>query len=216
MATATLLTNMFATFPREMEIAARLVLTYGELEFSMALCIGAAIGDNDQAIRVVYRTYGEERRIAVAGALGLPSMTKLGLNHRFQAALADMQWCRQIRNQYAHGHFVPSKDNKAPVRFMDLQEAAESNAPIILTMRPIARETLDSQDKFFTYVGDCLDLLKNGAEGKVAIPKLQWPIQTLKPPRYTGDPKSAPQTQTGAPEPSPSDTPPAVGESQSE
>jgi hypothetical protein len=54
---------LFDKFPDDARRIGSLVVGYGEIEFELALVVGAVLKDDDQAIRVLFRTHGEEQRI---------------------------------------------------------------------------------------------------------------------------------------------------------
>jgi hypothetical protein len=59
----------FEQYPKEGEIAGRLLAGYGELEFDLCQCLQYAMDERQTAIRVMFRTRGEEQRIQIADAL---------------------------------------------------------------------------------------------------------------------------------------------------
>src|SRR5207249_9342099 len=74
-------------------------------------CLMNVLRDSDSAMRVVFRTRGEERRILIADALMREKFNAIGLVNPYSEAISDMGWCRQIRNQYAHCHWEPKRSD---------------------------------------------------------------------------------------------------------
>src|SRR5947199_10488885 len=94
---------IFGAFPAEAKMVGRIVIEYGELEITLMNCLHMARGgDLDTVLKAMFRTRGEAQRIAIADALGRQSFVGLGLDAEFAKAIGDMDYCRTIRNQYAH------------------------------------------------------------------------------------------------------------------
>jgi hypothetical protein len=96
----------FGQFQQEAAVIGRLLAGYGELEYELMVCLWFTIGDLDTATRVVFRARGEEQRIITADTIMRPRYDAVGLINPYSEAVADMGWCRQIRNEYAHCHWI--------------------------------------------------------------------------------------------------------------
>jgi hypothetical protein len=59
----------FDRFRREGDIIGRMILEYGDLEWSLCLLVSHVIGDLDIALKALYRSRGETQRIDIADAL---------------------------------------------------------------------------------------------------------------------------------------------------
>jgi hypothetical protein len=113
----------FLAFPKEAAIIGRLIAGYGELEFEFTQCAGRALGDQETAARALYRLRGEDSRMQVADALMRPSYAKHGLGDAYNTALGSMRFCKSIRNQYAHCHWLPTK---AGLFFTDFEKPSKT------------------------------------------------------------------------------------------
>ena len=91
----------FIRFPQEAAIIGRLLAGYGELEFELSRCLGAALGDDNTAARALFRVRGEKQRILTADALMRHKYHAADLETRYSETIACMHWCRTARNQYA-------------------------------------------------------------------------------------------------------------------
>lgn len=90
----------FAKYPEQGMIVGKLVAGYGDLEFSLAECLSATMGDDlSMACRIMFRVRGEEARIQVADGGMRVQFDEIGLINTYTEAVADMHWCRRIRNQ---------------------------------------------------------------------------------------------------------------------
>ena len=146
----------FGRFKEQGIIIGCLLAGYGELEFELCRCVSAVTTDWDAAVRAMFKDRGELRRIQTAKALIGDAYINVGLAREYLHALADLDWCRQIRNQYAHcGWYDSSAEG---VCIYDLETLAKDPTPIIfVTMKrfPVDLPLLQHQEEFFKYVQKC-------------------------------------------------------------
>ena len=91
-------------------VLARLLAGYGEIELQMCMCLVAVEGQIDTPIRQVFGKTGAERRIKICKkALCGMIMTKLIVPADLQAALSDLEWCRQFETNM---HTVPGSGQR--------------------------------------------------------------------------------------------------------
>lgn len=150
----------FDRYPTEAAYIGRIVAGYGELEFGIARCLSAALGDSNTAFKTMYRIRGEEQRILIADALMRSAFEKADLKAPYCEAIADTGWCRTIRNQYAHCHWIDYEDRRG-LYFVELENGAKKADIGTLQIKPISPETLGAQDFYFAYVQQCLTLLEH-------------------------------------------------------
>jgi hypothetical protein len=144
----------FKAFPVEANIVGQLVVSYGELEFLLALAVGNVMDDHTQAIRTLFRSRGEEQRIMLADALARPGYTAGRLGLAFEEAINAMQHCRAIRNQFAHAHWT---HNEHGLLFFSLEKQAKKpTGEIRFKSKPIFRDVLEVQKDWFRYTGEYL------------------------------------------------------------
>jgi hypothetical protein len=95
--------GIVASFPVEVGIIGRIVIGYGELEIALMNRVHMARGtDIDTVLKAMFRTRGEMPRINIAHALGRQTFVDQGIDAEFAKTISDMNYCRIIRNQYAH------------------------------------------------------------------------------------------------------------------
>lgn len=96
----------FVDFPEHREVLGTLLISYGEIEWALTMCLQQAlnIGPSDST-RILFRVRGEGARIDVADAIARPSFSKIGLEGQWENAIGAARHCRKIRNQYAHCHW---------------------------------------------------------------------------------------------------------------
>jgi hypothetical protein len=179
---------VFPRYPKEAEIIGRLLAGYGELEFELCLCLGAALGDEDTAIRVMFRARGEEARIQIADALARPKFEAAGVGPVYWEAIADMGYCRQIRNQYAHCHWTETSNG---LGFLSLEPVARKTTPIKLYAVCADAPLLEEQEAYFKYVQRCFwhlgEEYKKWA-GRSASLGFPLPKKLVRPPMDNGPP----------------------------
>ena len=113
----------------ESTVLARLLAGYGEIELQMCMCLIVVEGDIDTPIRAIFEKTGAERRIKKGRKALRTEYAKAGLLTELAVALADLDWCRQIRNQYSHCQWfwIASRG----LCFVNLEELAKQ--PNIIT-----------------------------------------------------------------------------------
>ena len=113
---------------QEGRIIGNILAGYGELELELCGCLAAVNGDLDLSIRLLFQVRGEERRLQTADKTLRTSCTNAGLGALYCEIYADFDWCRQLRNQYAHSHwYYTGRDGLCIVK---LEELAKKKGPI--------------------------------------------------------------------------------------
>src|SRR2546423_9923754 len=113
----------FHAFPAEATIIGRLLAFYGELEFTLALCVGKGLGDRHLGLRTLFGIRGETNRLNAGDGLGRGPFSKIGLAAEFDTAMAAIRSCLVTRNQFAHAHWSGSA---AGLFFTNLDLAAKT------------------------------------------------------------------------------------------
>jgi hypothetical protein len=184
------LLSILDDFPTEREAIGEMVIAYGEIEFALLTCLAGTLSDHslDLASRILFRVRGEAARIEVADAIIRPAFTKVGLGGKWTNAHGAARHCKNIRNQYAHCHWLP-RDNV--LTFMDLdQDSKQPEGDIKLTYRAVNVELVVKQREYFEY---CLDLLwfleakYQKLAGLLHSHDLEEPKPIQPPPRYITD-----------------------------
>lgn len=154
--TASILTA-FIKYPDEAAIIGRLLAGYSEIEFQLTSCLGHAIDDNNTALRALFRIRSERDRISVADALMRNKYKAVGLENQYADAIGAVRYCRKIRNQFAHCHWI--HNSKRGLAFMNLEAAAETFARPVIKFRPVNVSLLQEHEEYFCYALDCLKFL---------------------------------------------------------
>jgi hypothetical protein len=135
-----------------MAIVGRILVGYGELEFSLMHAVQMARkGDFDSTLKAMFRVRGEAQRIQIADALGRQSYNKLGLAQDFEEMMSAMDHCRAIRNQYAHAYW----HDYSGLCLVDLEGLAKQDEEVInLTATKFAfldLALLEAQENYLSY-----------------------------------------------------------------
>lgn len=131
----------------------QLVLKYGELEWMLARVAACVAGDLDTVLKAMYRTRGELARLDIAEAFVGRRIEDPHLAMIFDQTFAAIEACRQIRNSYAHAHWMSGYEKQ--LGFYDLERLAKSKGAVDLqTMRQstLSMDVLRDQERFFAEV----------------------------------------------------------------
>ena len=173
----------FDTYPKEANIIGRLLAGYGELEFDLCLCVAMACNDLNVILKTMFNARGEKKRISEASKIGLPLYQKHKLGRLFSATLNDMHHCREIRNQFAHCHWLD--DYTGRLGFVVLEEIAKDPKPADtsnLTTHYIDVQTLTQHEVYFRYVARSLNYINGeGRERAGILHSHPWPKPTKLP-----------------------------------
>jgi hypothetical protein len=181
--------SILSRFPTEAAIIGRIVIGYGELEISLMNCVHMARGgDLEVVLKTMFRTRGEAQRISIADALSRQIFIGFGLDAEFAKAISDMDYCRTIRNQYAH--CIWHNDGSGRLGFVNLEELAKGNVFVAnligVTTRHLDVPLLQEQE---TYQGNVerqitwLNFESRSRQGTGRQP-FQTPPQLPRPDRY--------------------------------
>jgi len=131
----------------------KILAGYGELEVTVLSCLVAVEGQLDLPIRQLFGRMSAERRINLARKRLLPDFTKAGLGAEMKESLRDLDWCRGLRNQYAHCQWGwTSADG---LFFANLEQLADQQDRISNVMdqrRYIDVPLLQEQEAYCNYV----------------------------------------------------------------
>jgi hypothetical protein len=180
----------FNRFPKEGDIIGRLLAGYGELELEMSACVAAVTNDLDSAIKALFGVRGEQRRIKTADSMMKASYVSAGLGSKYKRTIANMDWCRTVRNQYAHCSWYDT--TAEGLCFVDLERTAKLKrkiASVTAHRHPVDAALLKRQETYFKYVQKCFWHLAEAyriVHGKASKggPLHAWPARLTRPPKH--------------------------------
>jgi hypothetical protein len=138
-------------------VAGNIVISYGEIELRVGMCLGNALGDQDTALRTMFRILGETARIGAADALMRGKFKAVGLANEYADIMGAVRYCVVLRNHYAHCHWAD--DINAGVFFTRLDDPAKASESFAYTWKHIDLSLLTAQWAFMQYAADGLDFL---------------------------------------------------------
>jgi hypothetical protein len=177
----------FDRFVEEGNIIGRSLAGYGELELEMCACVAAVTNDLDAAIRKLFGTRGEQRRIETAGSIMTPGYISAGLGTEYRDTIANMGWCKTVRNQYAHCNWYDTSEEG--LCFVNLERLAQLKTKIVSVTAhrfPIDTALLRQQEAYFKYVQKCFWYLAESysmfkGEHRHGRPLFIWPARIERP-----------------------------------
>ena len=125
----------------------------------MLQCAFGVCGDIDVAVRALYKDIGEAKRINATRQIIEQPYIAAGLQQKYAATMdkaGNMEWCREIRNQYAHCQWYHT--TKEGLCFIDLENVVQQTLPpakislVTGTKYPVDVPLLSEQEAFFKYV----------------------------------------------------------------
>ena len=152
--------------PAEGMLIGQILAGYGELEVAMCACIIAVEGQLDLPIRKLFNERNAEKRIKESKKALIQKYTKAGLHIELEEALRDMEWCRKIRNQYAHCQWYWT--SQEGLCFVNLEELAKQPTPIVSIIdnrHSIDVKLLAAQEEYFNYVKESFTHLEFAYRG---------------------------------------------------
>jgi hypothetical protein len=137
-------------------IIGRLLAGYGELELAMCACLMIVERAIDSPIRTFFKKRGAEKRIEIGTDSLTQRFTMAGLLPELTEALADLDWCRLIRNQYSHCHWYwTAKEGLCFVNLEELAKQPRKISSVTAGRHPIDLVLLQNQEGYFWYVKEC-------------------------------------------------------------
>lgn len=178
--------SAFDHFKREGDIIGRLVVEYGELEWTLCVLASHVVEDFDLAVKTLYRSRGESQRINLADAM-IRSRIPVKVKQTYEETLARLRTCLKIRNQYAHSNWSITASNE--LCYVDIEGLAERNDRVTsqqMDLYQLNLEIIEDQARFFTEVAQnlkylCMEVQNlNGTSGitgfhyvqNIALPKM--------------------------------------------
>lgn len=164
--------------PAEGMLIGRILAGYGELELVMCQCVIAVEGQIHTPIKQIFGMTGAAQRIKVVKKEITNDYTNAGLQIEFAEALDDMEWCRKLRNQYAHCQWYWTSNEG--LCFVNLEELAKNSdliTELTTNKHSINISLLQAQENYCNYVKECFSHLAGAYRA--------WDMMRSKPRRQT-------------------------------
>lgn len=143
---------VFNKHPDIPQLAGRLIIYYGELEYDLCMCLAAALNESapsENSIRFVFSKRGEKARIDRTRKRIEDAYAQAGIGGELADTLDALDWCRQIRNQYAHTIWSLSTTSPALVNLESFAKTASSDEFLELPFVRVDSALLKAQGDYF-------------------------------------------------------------------
>lgn len=167
-------------YPQETALIGLLVVGYAELDLSLCHVCGLALGNKLAVINALHAVTSEQARIDIANRLCRHVFEERKLESKFGDAVGAMDYCRKVRNQYAHSQWADLDGKLAFIRADNVNWKPGGSMPWKFTNLPI----LQSQESYFAYTRNCLLYLERQWTMPGTRPK--WPTHIPQPPLQAG------------------------------
>lgn len=144
--------------PNEAALIGRILASYGELELELCGCVAWTNRDLDETLRKIFAISNAEQRIDDGKKMARTAYVGAGLRDPFYQTLNDLNWCRKIRNHYAHSQW---DYDDMRLYAADFEQLAKGNMTIqtigdVLDHKKVVPlSLLEQQESFFVYVRRC-------------------------------------------------------------
>jgi hypothetical protein len=147
----------FDQVPEFGSLVGRILSGYGELELEMAICLSQALGQHlDDGVRTVFLIRNAEDRVkAVKKELKGPA-SQAGVGEAYAETMAAMNWCRKVRNQFAHCQWYHTEAEGFCI--VDLEVLAKKIGPLgpLADSRvKVNQKLLEDQNLYMRYTTKC-------------------------------------------------------------
>jgi len=136
----------FDAFAREAFLIGKMVASFGEVELLFGLVASTALGNQNLALRAMYRGRSTGGRIDLADVLMRDAFIKAKLDPIYDETLFAVRYCLKIRNQYAHSHWA---HDLTGIYFTNLEDAANRAEGFEYDHKHIDLPILQAQTTFF-------------------------------------------------------------------
>lgn len=178
----------FDNFPRQRIHIGDMLLAYGELEIAMVGVLASVVGTAKSAVRTLYQLRSESQRIDVFEAVAEPWFEQAGLIGHFHEAIAAINHCKKIRNQYAHCIFI---EDGGILKFAELETVAKRRTGASVVAKPLTLALVEQQRDYFNYAEHMLFWLAQEYCLKTGQPTVSGraAVRTILKPRRIQPPK---------------------------
>lgn len=172
-------------FKLEGDIIGRLVVEYGELEWSLCLLVSHVVKDLDLAVKTLYRSRGETQRVNLADAL-IRNRIDPKAKQVYEETVARLRTCLKIRNQYAHTNWVRAAGDR--LCYVDIEGLAERSDVVSMgniSLYRLDMDIIEDQARFFAEVAQNLNYLCMEVQylnGSITLRGFHY-IQNIAPPK---------------------------------
>lgn len=149
----------FDRHPEEGTIIGRILVSFGEIEVTLAVVVGnVGLLNLEKGLRAIYKVRGTSSRLELADALLRTKFTEAGLESDYLGNKAAIAYCKTIRNQFSHCIWA---DDASGLYFTDLQSAADRVDMLRFNWRHVDVALLTRQLEYFDNTLACIISLES-------------------------------------------------------
>ncbi len=177
--------------PQHATLIGKIVLAYGEIEFSVCRNAGQALDMLGEILTTLYKTRASSARVDFAQTIIAQECRELGLNQTLNTCIEMVAVCTRIRNRYAHCNWADSGSFPRSGLFVaDLEKSEfDVNSEFFHHFRHLTPAILRQQLSYFAYTMEWLEFLNHEIALKQGrLKKHFWP----EPPKLEQPPEHSP------------------------
>ncbi|RUU97968.1 hypothetical protein EOA79_24065 [Mesorhizobium sp. M1A.F.Ca.IN.020.03.2.1] len=165
-------------YPEEARLIGLMVIGYSELDISLCLVGGLALGHKWAVLDALHTIKDEGTRLDVVGRLVRHIMVEKTLEPKFGETIGAMRYCKTVRNQYAHAQWANFDGMLRFTSTRDIHWRPDGGPTEWKAVDPVI---LRAQEAYFEYTRKCLLWLTFALEhpGKA----IRWPEHMEQPPK---------------------------------
>ena len=162
----------FHRYPAESMVIGRVVVSFGEVEYTLGDLTGIVMQHREIALKVYYGLKMASSRIDTADTICRPWFLNHGLHAEYSETLIAVRHCSKIRNVYAHCNWADDSANPGfgGLFYTDLQSAVKLPFNHAIHWRHVDQNLLDEQEDYFIYTMGMLMFLKAEASRITGVP----------------------------------------------
>lgn len=189
--------------PRCATLLGKIVLAFGEIEFSVCRNAGKALQLLGEILFTLYKTRASSARLDFAQSIIVQECKELRISDILETSKAMVGECVAIRNQYAHCNWADSGAHlRAGLFFADLQDSDFDPAgEFFHHYRHVSATLLTQQLSYFAHTLDWLEYLNHEIafrQGRLKAHHWPKPLKISPPPRHNPPEKHIPPFLTEA------------------
>jgi hypothetical protein len=139
--------------PEEASIIGSIVIGYSELHITLCHIAGLALGEKWSVLDALQNVDNEGTRLDLVNRLVRHKFAEQNMEAKFGEVIGAMRYCKSVRNQYAHAHWIVDEHNcLCFTSSRGIQWTSEAKIPWKLVTLTLLKE----QQVYFEYTRRCL------------------------------------------------------------
>ncbi len=148
----------FLNYPEEEALVGQMLLGYSDIVISLLIVSGEAMKQKFVLLEATHKLQSESQRIRIASTMARGAIEKLGLEQDYSEAVSAVNYCKDIRNNYAHCLWGLQNGGLA---YTSVEKDSFTHAMKDFIWYPVDKTLLEKQKLFFVYTKECLAHLES-------------------------------------------------------